>query len=129
VSGFEFGPVSVVGAAEFVDWTLGLIGELRALVASGEVKPIPSLDSMLAVFDRVLGQLDQAIRAARAHDAATIQQVSVPMTMAEHRLLRDVGGAIESYVGVLATRGLVDMELSPEVSECMAALVGGAYAP
>jgi hypothetical protein len=126
-SGLEFGPVSVAGASEFVDWTLALIGELRSLMAAGEVTPIPSFDDMLAVFDRVLGQLDQQIRSARARDAATIAKVVVPMTVAEHRLLRDVGHAIESYVGILATRGVVNMDLSPDVGECMTALVAGAY--
>jgi hypothetical protein len=126
-SGLEFGPVSVAGAAEFVDWTLALIGELRSLMAAGEVTPIPSFDEMLAVFDRVLGQLDQQIRSARARDSSTIARVAVPMTVAEHRLLRDVGHAIESYVGILATRGVVNMDLSPEVGECMTALVAGSY--
>lgn len=124
---FEFGPVSLAGAAGFGAWTRGLIDAIRQLEATGEIKPIPHFAQVVALYSRVLESLDASAADARTRGRTTIDVVSVPMTAAEHRQLKDVGRAIESYVGLLATRGLLDMEMRPDEAAAMAALVEGAH--
>lgn len=124
---FEFGPVSVAGAAGFGGWTRGLIDAIRQLVANGEITPIPHFDDVVGLYSRVLVALDGSAEEARKRGRSTIEVIAVPMTVAEHRQLKDVGRAIESYVGLLATRGLVDMAMRPDEAAAMAALVEGAH--
>ena len=126
---FEFGPVSVAGAAGFGAWTRGLIDAIRQLAATGEINPIPHFDAVVALYSRVLSALDGAAAEARKWGRSTIEVVSVPMTVAEHRQLKDVGRAIESYVGLLATRGLLDFEMKADEAAAMAALVDGVHRP
>lgn len=124
---FEFGPVSVAGAEGFTKWTRDMIVALRQLMNSGEITPIPLFDETIALYERVMTTTESLARSARAAGDPVVEVVSVPMTADEHRRLRDIGRAIESYVGMLAAKGLVDMDLGPEEAECMAALVNGGH--
>jgi hypothetical protein len=126
---FEFGPVSVTAAAGFGVWTRGLIDAIRQLAIGGEITPIPHFDDVVALYSRVLVALDGAAAEAGKRGRSTIEVVPVPMSVAEHRQLKDVGRAIESYVGLLATRGLLDFGMQPEEASAMAALVEGAHTP
>jgi hypothetical protein len=126
---FEFGPVGVTAAAGFGAWTRGLITAIRQLTASGEITPIPHFDDVVGLYSRVLVELDAAAAEARKWGRTTIDVVAVPMSVSEHRQLKDVGRAIESYVGLLATRGLLDMAMQPAEAAAMAALVQGVHTP
>ena len=119
----EFGPVSVSSAAGFGAWTRGLIDAIRQLTATGEIRPIPHFEVVIGLYARVLSALDASTAEARTRGRTTIDLISVPMTGNEWRQLRDVGAAIESYVGLLATRGLLDLEMRPDEAAAMAALV------
>jgi len=121
-----FGPVSVTGIVGFAGWTRNLIEQLRALQASGEIRTIPAFEEMLGGYRKILSAIDSA---ARTSEGPTIASIEVPMSLNEHRHLEGVGRSIESYVGILATRGLVDFNMPPDVADAFAALVAGAYYP
>jgi hypothetical protein len=121
---FVFGPVSVTGVVDFAAWTRNLIDQLRALQASGDIRQIPSFEEMLVGYRKVLTAIDSAARNA---SGTRISQIEVPMSVPEHRHLEGVGRSIESYVGILATRGVVDFDMPPDVAEAFAALASGSY--
>jgi hypothetical protein len=127
VGTFRFGPVSVSAAAGFATWTRGLIDGIRQLEGSGEIRPIPHFEAVMAIYAKVLSAVDETAADHRRSGRTVIDAVQVPMTANEWRQLHDVGRAIESYVGLIATRGLLDLEMTDDEAAAMAALVEGTH--
>ena len=124
MSKLVFGPVSVTGVVGFAAWTRNLIEQLRLLQANGEIREIPSFEEMLNGYRKVLSAIDTA---ARSSNGTSIALIEVPMSVNEHRHLQSVGRSIESYVGILATRGVVDFDMPPDVAEAFEALAAATF--
>ncbi|MEY2571121.1 MAG: hypothetical protein QOE63_1471 [Acidimicrobiaceae bacterium] len=121
---YVFGPVSATGVVEFAAWTRTLIEELRRLMADGEIRAIPHFEDMLVTYKKILTAIDGAARSA---PGPRITRIDIPMSANEFRHLDGVGRSIETYVGVIATRGVVDMNMAPDVAEAFEALAGGKF--
>ena len=121
---YVFGPVSATGVVEFATWTRALIEELRALMAEGEIREIPHFEEMLVTYRKILAAIDAAARSA---SGPRIPRIEIDMSANEFRHLEGVGRSIETYINVIATRGVVSMDMGPEVTEGFEALAGGHY--